>query len=185
MLTKAGAQVGDRLFLTKPLGVGIITTAFKGDAAAPEHFAAAVDSMKRLNRQASQLAQQIGVHACTDVSGFSLLGHGYEIAEKSGVRLRFVFESLPFIDGAKQYAHEQLFPGGSCKNQNCYAQHVQFEQSITEEMQLLLFTPETSGGLLLAIAPEKAEALSALFSEHEHRCWEIGEIVAGSGIEVQ
>lgn len=184
MLTKAGAQVGDRLFLTKPLGVGMVTTAFKGDVADPEHVAAAVKSMKQLNRQAAQLAQQIGIHACTDISGFSLLGHGHEMAEKSGVKLRFTFESLPFVDGAKQYAEDWLFPAGSCKNQSCYEQHIQFSESISEEMQLLLFTPETSGGLLLAAAPEKTDELLVLFAEQRHPCWEIGEVIEGKGIEV-
>ncbi len=184
MLTKSGARVGDILFLTKPLGVGIITTAFKGDVVDLNHFTLAVDSMKRLNRQASQLAQEIGVHACTDISGFSLLGHGYEMAEKSGVQLRLMFEALPFIDGAKQYADDWLFPAGSCKNQTCYQQHVQFHPDISEEMQQLLFTPETSGGLLLAVAPENADNLHACFSRHNHPCWQIGDVVEGDGIHI-
>ena len=184
MLTKAGAQVGDILFLTKPLGVGIITTAFKGDVADPDHFALAVDSMKRLNRRAAQLAQEVGVHACTDISGFSLLGHGYEMAEKSGVQLSLTFEALPFLEGAKQYADDWLFPAGSCKNQNCYGQHVQFQPNISEEIQQLLFTPETSGGLLLAVAPDKAETLSALFADYNQFACRIGEVASGTGITI-
>jgi selenide,water dikinase len=184
ILTKAGAQVGDVILLTKPLGVGMITTAFKGDVADPKHVAPAVESMKKLNRQAMQLIQQVGVHACTDITGFSLLGHGYEMAEKSGVQLCFAVEQLPFLDGAKQYAEDWLFPAGSCKNQRCYQENIHFASGIADEMQMLLFTPETSGGLLVAVPPEKIDTLTRLFADAGHPCWIAGEVVKGEGIEV-
>jgi len=184
VLTKAGAQPGDVLVLTKPLGVGIITTALKGEVADPSHVAAAVETMKKLNRDATRLIQQVGVHACTDITGFALLGHGYEMAEKSGVRLRFDVDKLPFLDGAIQYAEDWLFPGGSCRNQSAYKQRVDFAPDISEEMQMLLFTPETSGGLLVAVPPEKLDALIALFAGEGHPCWIVGEVVEGRGIEV-
>jgi selenide,water dikinase len=184
VLTKAGARPGDVLVLTKPLGVGIITTALKGGVADPAHVAAAVESMKRLNRQAARLVQQVGVHACTDVTGFALLGHGYEMAEKSGVRLRFYVERLPFLEGARQYADDWLFPGGTCNNERAYEHAARFEPGISEEMQQLLYTPETSGGLLVAVPPERLETLTALFADGEHPCWIIGKVVEGEGIEV-
>jgi selenide,water dikinase len=184
VLTKAGARAGDVLVLTKPLGVGIITTALKGGVATPLHVAGAVESMKQLNRWAAQLIQQVGVHACTDVTGFALLGHSYEVAEKSGVRLCLYAEELPFLDGALQYAEEWLFPAGACRNQQFYERWIDFAPSISEEMQTLLFTPETSGGLLVAVAPDKIEQLTALFAEVGHSCWIIGEVVAGEGIKV-
>ena len=184
VLTKAGALPGDVLVLTKPLGVGIITTALKGEVADPAHVAAAVEGMKRLNRSAARLIQQVGVHACTDITGFALLGHGQEMAEKSGVRLRFYLERLPFLDGAKQYAEDNLFPGGSCRNQSAYEQWVDFAPGISEEMQMLLFTPETSGGLLVAVPPERLETLIGLFADEGQPGWVIGEVVAGEGIEV-
>ncbi len=184
ILTKAGAQPGDRLILTKPLGVGMITTALKADVADPAHIGPAVDSMKRLNRQAMQIIQAVGVHACTDITGFALLGHGAEMAEKSGARLRLRLSRIPFLDGAQQYAEEWLFPGGSCKNQRCYQDVVQFAAGISTEMQLLLFTPETSGGLLVAVAPDKLAEVSARFAAVGHCCAEIGEVVAGAGLEV-
>ncbi len=184
VLTKGGAQPGDVLVLTKPLGVGIITTALKGEMADPAHVAAAVGSMKKLNRQAARLIQQVGVHACTDVTGFALLGHACEMAERSDARFRFYFDKLPFLDGAKQYADDNLFPGGSCNNRDAYERWVDFAPSISEEMRLLLFTPETSGGLLAAIPPEKLETLTVLFAEEEHPCWIVGEVVEGGGIEV-
>jgi len=184
VLTKGGARPGDVLVLTKPLGVGIITTALKGGVADTSHVAAAVESMKRLNRQAMQLIQQVGANACTDITGFSLLGHACEMAERSKARLRFYMERLPFLDGATQYADENLFPGGACRNRDAYSAQVSFAPGISEEMQMLLFTPETSGGLLAAISPEQVETLVALFQAHNHPCWIVGEAIEGSGIEV-
>jgi selenide,water dikinase len=184
VLTKGGANPGGVLVLTKPLGVGIITTALKGEVADPAHVAAAVESMKKLNRQAARLIQQIGVQACTDITGFALLGHGYEMAERSHIRLRLHLEKLPFLDGAKQYAEDNLFPGGSCRNRDAYERWVDFAPDISEEMQLLLFTPETSGGLLVAVPPENLGPLTALFAEEGQPCWVVGEVIEGQGLEV-
>ena len=184
ILTKGGARPGDALFLTKPLGVGMITTAFKVDVAEPAHVAAAVESMKRLNRAAAQAIQRVGVHACTDITGFALLGHGAEMAEKSGVRLRLRFGQIPFTAGAKQYAEDWLFPGGSCRNQRYYQAQVEFAPDIPEEMRMLLFTPETSGGLLVAAAPEKTDALRAAFEAAGQFYAVIGDVVSGAGISV-
>ncbi len=184
VLTKAGARPGDALILTKPLGAGIITTALKGQVADPAHVAAAVESMKRLNRDAARLIQQVGVHACTDITGFALLGHTQEMAEKSGVGIRFCLEKLPFLEGARGYAEDWLFPGGTCRNQEHYAPQVRFASGIPEEMQMLLYTPETSGGLLIAVPSEKLEELIALFNTEGQEHWLIGEVVEGEGIEV-
>jgi selenide,water dikinase len=184
VLTKGGARPGDALVLTKPLGVGIVTTVLKAGMADPDYVTAAVASMKKLNQQAARFIQQVGVHACTDVTGFALLGHGYEMAERSDARFRFYFDRVPFLDGAKQYADDNLFPGGSCRNRDAYEQWVDFAPGISEEMQLLLFTPETSGGLLVAVSPDRLEKLSALFAKAAHPCWVIGDVVEGEGIEV-
>ena len=183
VLTKGGARPGDVLVLTKPLGVGIITTALKSGVAHADHVAPAVASMKRLNRRAAQLFQEIGVHACTDVTGFALLGHGTEMAERCDARLVFHLERIPFLAGAQQYADDWLFPGGTCRNQQAYGAGVRFAPGISEEMQQLLFTPETSGGLLAAVAPEKIDQLLALFRD-EQEVWAIGEVADGSGIDV-
>jgi selenide,water dikinase len=185
VLTKAGAQPGDVLILTKPLGVGIITTALKGEVAEPEHVAAAVTSMKRLNRDAAQVARETGVHACTDVTGFGILGHGHEMALKSGVRLRLYVERLPFLDGALRYANEWLFPGGTHNNKGFYKQFVSWPERIEEEMQLLLYTPETSGGLLIAVPAEHLDAFVAGCNAMEQPFWVIGDVVEGEGIKVR
>jgi selenide,water dikinase len=182
--TKAAARPGDVLLLTKPLGVGIITTALKGDKADPSHVAGAVESMKKLNREAAELIRQIDVRAVTDVTGFALLGHGHEMAEKSGVQLRFHVAQIPFLEGAREYADLWLFPGGTCDNERAYEHVVTFASEIEEEMAQLLYTPETSGGLLVAVPPERLDRLMQRFDAAGHSCWMIGEVVEGQGIEV-
>jgi selenide,water dikinase len=184
ILTKGGARPGDVLVLTKPLGVGVITTVLKAGLADPAHVAAAVASMKRLNDEAARLIRELEIHAGTDVTGFALLGHSYEMAERSDARLRIHFDALPFLDGAKAYADDNLFPGGSCRNRDAYARAVKFPPGLSEEMQLLLFTPETSGGLLLAVAPHDLDRLNARFERAGHFCRTIGDVVAGQGVEV-
>jgi selenide,water dikinase len=181
---KGGAQIGDQLLLTKPLGVGLITTAAKGDAADPRHVEGAIQTMLQLNRRAAHLAQQVTFHAMTDITGFALLGHGYEMAAPSGVRFRFYLDRLPFLPGAKEYADLWLFPGGACNNQRTYEEHVEFFD-IEEEMQMLLFTPETSGGLLIALSPAETDRLEELCQEAGQAVWRVGEVVEGKGIEVR
>jgi selenide,water dikinase len=180
---KAGARPGDALLLTKPLGTGIITTAAKGDAADAAHLAAAIESMLRLNRRAAELLQQVDFHAVTDITGFGLLGHACEMAEPSGVALRFVFDRLPFLPGAWEYAEQGLFPGGACNNQRTYQDALSFND-LEEEMQMLLLTPETSGGLLIALPPAEATRYETLCRATGQDMWRVGEVVEGSGIEV-
>jgi selenide,water dikinase len=184
---KGGARPGDVLLLTKPLGTGIITTAAKGDAADPAHVDAATETMLALNRRAAELAHQVDVHSMTDITGFALLGHGYEMAAASEARLRFYFDRIPFLDGAREYAEMSLFPGGACNNQRTFEPHVTFhglDEVLDEEMQMLLWTPETSGGLLIAISPADGDRLEAIYREAGQAAWRIGDVVEGEGIEV-
>ena len=184
ILTKGGGQPGDALVLTKPLGSGMITTALRGGVAEAAHVDGAVESMLRLNRAAAQAAQSAGVHAATDVTGFSLLGHGLEMAELSGAQLRFSLPDVPLLDGAREYAEGWLFPGGSHNNRNFFRSRVQFGGDISEEDQLLLFTPETSGGMLIAVAPDRLERLLDEMRDREQPAWVIGDIATGEGILV-
>jgi len=185
ILTKGGARPGDLLVLTKPLGVGLITTVLKAGLAEPAYVEGAIASMLRLNRAAAQAAQAAGVHAGTDITGFSLLGHALEMAELSPAQLRFRLAEIPFLDGARQYAEEWLFPAGSSHNQDYFGDRVTFAEHIREEERLLLFSPETSGGLLLAVAPERLEALLAECRRRDQPAWVIGEATAGTGIIVE
>ncbi len=184
VLTKGGAQPGDMLVLTKPLGAGIVTTAFKGGVADAEHVAAAAASMMRLNRAAARLAQQVGVRGATDITGFSLLGHASEMANLSGVGLRFRLADLPFLPGAREYAEQWLFPAGANRNQEHFGCSVAFAEGIGDELQLLLFTPETSGGLLMAVPADRLDELRALAAVQDQPLWVVGEVVEGMGIEV-
>jgi len=184
VLTKAGARPGDALVLTKPLGVGVITTALKRGLAEAAHVQGAVASMATLNRQAARLVQQVGIHAATDITGFGFLGHASEMATLSQVGLRFHLAQLTFLEGAQRYAEKQCFPGGAGRNRDYYACGVTFAPAIPEPTQMLLFTPETSGGLLIAVPAEKLETLLGLCAAAGQLAWPIGEVVAGAGIEV-
>lgn len=177
MLAKSGAQPGDVLFLSKPLGFGTLTTALKADKAKPEWVADVINWMKRLNRQAGELAQEFGAHACTDITGFSLLGHGWEMARASGVGFNLYFDSIPFVDGAKQLAVEWAFPGGAFDNQEYFQQHVEFDKAITEEEKMLLFDPQTSGGLLMAIPEERVDDLIRSIKRDKIPLWKVGHVV--------
>lgn len=181
VLTKGGAQPGDVLVLTKPLGVGIITTALKADQAKAEHMEAAVASMLTLNRTAAEQLQAAGARACTDVTGFALLGHASEIAEKSGAGLRFHADKIPFLPGAAEYADMWLFPGGTGRNQQAYEKIVRCAAGVAEEVQQLLYTPETSGGLLAAIPPDRVSALEASCKQAGQPLWVVGEVTPRDG----
>lgn len=180
--TKAGARPGDALLLTKPVGTGIITTAAKSDVAAPEHLQAAVDSMLQLNRIAERLVPEFDLKAATDITGFSLLGHAQEMAEQSGVCLRIHSQNVPLLPGAREYAGQWLFPGGSKRNRDYFQPHVQVTPTVSEELLMLLYTPETSGGLLLAVPTGRLVAVKAFLRAAGQAYWAIGEIESGAGI---
>ena len=184
MMTKGGARAGDVLVLTKPLGFGVTTTALKQGKADPTDVSEAVGWMKRLNRVASELAVEFNVHGGTDVTGFGLLGHAFEMAWASGVGLRLSFGSLPFIRGAHRYAQEWIFPGGSLDNRHYFGPHVRFAPGIEEAEQMLAFDAQTSGGLLLSVPPEKMDPLMERAAQVGQVLWGIGEVVPGEGIQV-
>jgi selenide,water dikinase len=184
MLTKAGAKPYDRLVLSKPIGFGTITTALKRGIADPMDVAEAVAWMKRLNKIASDLAVEFALHSGTDITGFSLLGHAWEMAAASGVGLRFEYSRLPFTRGAQRSAQDWIFPGGSIDNRMYFGDYVHFSPGIDEASQVLLFDAQTSGGLLLCVPPEKLEAFMARAAELDQPLWEIGEVVSGDRIEV-
>lgn len=172
---KGGARVGDQLVLTKPLGVGVITTALKREEADPADVAIAVESMKKLNRAAAQGARTHDAHAVTDITGFGLLGHSWEMAKAGGVRFEFEAAGLPFLPGALAYGRAGAFPGGMLRNQEFFAEHVAFGEGVSDLMQYMLWTPETSGGLLIAIGSDQTdEFLSEIEGSQV-----IGRVVAG------
>jgi selenide,water dikinase len=184
IISKSGARPGDTLILTKPLGFGTVTTALKRELADPQDVAEAVDWMKRLNKTAAEVASAFEVRGGTDVTGFSLLGHGAEVANASGVRLRFEFSKIPLTRGARRYADQWIFPGGSADNKLFYSNQVSFDSRLDEASQMLLFDAQTSGGLLLALPPEKLAGFLSRAAEIEQPVWVVGEVLPGAGIQV-
>jgi selenide, water dikinase len=184
ILTKGGAQPGDVLLLTKPLGTGLIATAAMRDAAAPAHLAAAVTSMVTLNQTAARLANDIGVRAMTDVTGFSLLGHSSEMARASAVRLRIVAAAAPVLPGAIEYAQRGFSTGGAERNRAHFAPGIDIDPRVSDAMQDVLWDPQTSGGLLMAVPQERAVGAQERLKEAGVEGRAIGEVVAGEGVEV-
>jgi selenide,water dikinase len=186
--TKAGARPGDRLFLTKAIGTGIVATALKREMADPGHVAAATASMLALNRGAAEAARAAGgVHAVTDITGFGLLGHTSEMAEKSGGCLRIEAGAVPLLPGVAEYAAAGYVAGGLGRNRAHFETHaggIRFDPGVEPTVQTILFDPQTSGGLLIAIDPGQADALGETFEEAGLSLWEIGEVAEGAGIEV-
>lgn len=178
---KGGAQPGDRLILTKPLGVGVVTTALKRDLTSPAEVEAAVTSMKRLNRDASRLARDAGAHAMTDITGYGLLGHGHEMAHLSMVDFEIDLNAIEWLPGAQHYARADVFPGGMWRNAEYFGQWTTFAPDVAEPDRHLLYDPETSGGLLIAVAADRAETLLAALRAAGDRAQLIGTVVAGAG----
>jgi len=185
VLRKAGAQPGDALVLTKPLGTGIILTAAREDAAEPEHLQAAVESMLRLNRHPAHLAREAGAHACTDVTGFGLLGHAEEMARAGGVRLVIESAQVPALPGALEYAPAGFVTGGADRNRTGLEGKVELPPSLSGDVEDLLFDPQTSGGLLLAVPHERAAALCETLSSDGFAAAVIGRVEEGAGVAVE
>lgn len=177
VMTKHGARVGDVLILTKPLGFGTTTTALKQGKALDEDVQEVVVWMTRLNQQASELALELGVRSATDITGYSLLGHSWEMAEASDVGMRFEWNKIPFTRGANHYAADFIFPGGAYDNLRYFKPHIDFEANLTEQQQLLLFDPQTSGGMLLCIPGDQADRLMQRAETLNQPAWQIGEVI--------
>ena len=160
VLTNSGARPGDVLVLTKPIGVGVLTTAAKAELAAEENVALAFRQMTVLNRSARDVMVKYRVHACTDVTGFGLLGHGLELAQGSGVELVLDTAAVRFLPEAADFANMGILPEGMYRNRD-FAEASVDPGGAPLWMQDLLYDPQTSGGLLMAVDPADAEALLA------------------------
>lgn len=181
IITKGGAKAGDHLILTKPLGTGVITTALKNDKADMVYVDEAVKWMKRLNRSASQLARQYGVHAMTDITGYGLTGHGYEMAAAGKVDFAISFSALLWLSGVIEYAEQDIFPGGKGRNRDYFEQWVRFDIDLDEYQQDLLFDPQTSGGLLIAVDSANSDELVRELNKTGDLARIIGEVQSGDG----
>jgi selenide, water dikinase len=184
LMTKAAVRPGDRLVLTKPLGFGVLTTALKQEKASPEEVAEVVSWMSTLNRNASRLAIELGIKAATDITGFGLIGHAIEMAQASGVKFEIQFDQTPILESAQNHARERVFAGGAFDNQSYFGKDVTFTCQLEEHQQLLLFDPQTSGGLLLAVPPEKLAEFEGQAQEIQQPYWIIGKVYKGEGLEI-
>ena len=167
LVTNSGAKVRDKLILTKPLGTGIINTALKAGMVNKELIAKVTKCMATLNNRASELMQEVGAHACTDITGFGLLGHSRQLAENSQVGISIDTTSIPVFPEATEFANQGLRPAGLFHNREFYSPYVKFIGEVPAHMQDILFDPQTSGGLLICLAPEKAKLLL-------NRLWQAG-----------
>lgn len=164
-----GARPGDRLVLTKPLGTGVISTALKAGVASEEAVSKINKSMRELNEKAAEAMVELGASACTDVTGFGLLGHTLQMAQASKVGMRIWVEEVPIFEEAFEYARKGLFPGGSKANYDYAKAHLDWRPSVSEETRMLLSDAQTSGGLLISLASEKTEPFLARMKEEEVR----------------
>lgn len=185
IMTKGAARPGDALVITKPLGFGVTTTAIKNQQASQDQIKEVVVWMKRLNQKASELAQSHGVKAATDITGFSLLGHAWEMAENSGVGLNIYHHMIPYVSGAKELAKSFSFPGGAFDNRLFFGDHIKVPKSLSDDELMLLFDPQTSGGLLLAVNCDRLEEFRLQAEAMSQPIWVIGEVVEGDQITIK
>lgn len=186
--TKGGARPGHVLVITKPLGTGAVTTAIKAGRAEDADVAAAVQSMMTLNRAAAEIAADHDLRAVTDITGFGLLGHAYEMAAASGARFRISLSSLPALPGALRYIREGMTPGGTSRNRT-YLQtasgptRARWSDAADSDRLMLALDPQTSGGLLMAVPADRVNRLLAAAHEADTGAWVIGEVAEGEGVE--
>lgn len=182
VVTNAGAKKGDRLFLTKPIGTGVLTTALKRNLLEPELLTLVTANMRELNAGAAEAMMETGVHAATDITGFGFAGHLMEMAEAAGLTAEIVPESLPLLDGALAHAAAGHKAGGLHANRLHVSPHLEAGEGHDPALIDLLFDPQTSGGLLISVAEERAGALArALTSRGTLAAAEVGRFVEGAG----
>ena len=161
IIRNVGARVGDSLLLSKPIGTGILMTALKRDRIPDEQYSAAVKSMAELNAATARAMRKYEVHAATDITGFGLAGHAMQMAEGSGVTLKFEESDLPLLPGAIEWCRAGMIPGGGKRNREFFGPRVRISGEVSDEMAELAFDPQTSGGLLIALPESQAIALLA------------------------
>ena len=184
VITNAGAKPGDRLILTKPIGVGVITTALKRRKIEPDEVKDAIDSMKALNDKASLIMQEVGVNACTDITGFGLLGHAMEMAEASNMAMTFKVKEIPFFPKAVELVKKSAnHPKTIKSNKEYLANKIRIADDIKPEYENLLHDPQTSGGLLISVSPEKFQNLLERLSSAGVQASVVGE-VATKGVPI-
>ena len=179
LLRKGGARPGDRLVLTKPLGTGVLVSGSRRGRTSATDLTTAIDGMRRLNRPASEALVSTGIRAATDVTGFGLLGHGLEMARGSGTRFVFEAAALPILPGARELAAAGVETGGAAHNRRFVTPSLEVGAGVSPDVVAIAHDPQTSGGLLAAVAPECVDALEAAFDAAGVDHWWIGNVAAG------
>ena len=176
-ITNAGSKPGDILILTKPIGTGVITTAGKQGVSPPDLISRAIKIMSHLNKSASEAMTQIGVNACSDVTGFGLLGHLREMVESAGVDAEITASKIPVIEGVMELIDQGIVPGGTLRNLDSLKDHVDWSKEISEHFKILLSDAQTSGGLLISVPQARVDSLvEKLNQKGEHDTRVIGTI---------
>ena len=182
----SGARAGDVLILGKPLGIGILSAALKKEVLSVEGYAQMIAVTTQLNKPGIELAKLDGVHALTDITGFGLAGHALELARGSGLQAQLDWASVPLIDGVREMAGQGLVTGASARNWASFESEVTLAPTLTEADRALLSDPQTSGGLLVACAPEQVDQVLAIFAKAGFsRAGVVGRMVAGAGLAVR
>jgi selenide, water dikinase len=181
---KNGARVGDAVFLTKPLGTGLIMTAYKRGEAGTQQLERAVRWMRTLNNEAADVLRGLEPSAVTDVTGFGLFGHAHEVAERSGVRIRLESERFPAIDGALDVARHGVRTSGDPRNRDFAGPHVTLNGA-PDTLVALGYDPQTAGGLLVSIPAERGPELEAEFASRKLFVRRVGRVEEGSGVVVE
>ncbi len=182
VMTNAGAKPGDKLYLTKPLGTGLITTGIKQNKVSTELATIVVRQMAQLNRQVAELMMKFGANAATDITGYGLLGHAYEMAEASGVTIRIFSQLLPLLPEALELAEAKMIPGGATANREYLEGKCQFVKSLDPNLEHVLFDPQTSGGLFIAIGEETCSQFEEALAEDRVFAQQVGEVVPREGL---
>ncbi len=185
MLANAGAQAGDALVLTKALGTGVLTTAFKAQLLDDAGVKVATDSMICLNKYAAEALEGLDAHAATDVTGFSLMGHACEMAEASGVTVEILASAVPLMARAREMAQMGLIPAGAYRNRDFFGPRVEMAADVPLDLADVLFDPQTSGGLLVALPGEQAEVYAARLRDLGQPAAVVGQVAEKSACSVR
>jgi selenide,water dikinase len=181
LITNSGSRIGDVLVLTKSLGTGVMSTALKNRRVNDEHFKPVLQSMTTLNKKAAELMIELNAHACTDITGFGLVGHASHLVQEGETGIELIFENIPSFPGVMDFLKEEVVPGGLVRNRDYYSRQVDFKNRIPEYKCNLLFDPQTSGGLLIVLPSSEAdELLKKLRESHNTDAAIIGRIIKQS-----